>query len=95
MQKHVGEQERNSRPLRGSTIPLDQRAVVALQRRFEPPFHGEQDPPLVGVVSHRLQDRIPRDGVEGTHDTRPTSTASRRRSGSSAAGMRGRDGRLS
>ena len=52
------------RALRGSAIPLDQAAVLALQRRFQPPLHVQQDPALVGVVGYRLQDEVPRDGVE-------------------------------
>jgi len=51
-------------PLRGSAIPLDQAAVLALQWRFEPPLHVHQDPALIGVMSYRLQNEIPRDGIE-------------------------------
>jgi site-specific DNA recombinase len=56
------------RPLRGSTIPLDQRPVLALQRRFQPPLHIEQDPTLVGVMSDRLQNEVPRNGVKELPD---------------------------
>jgi hypothetical protein len=76
-------------------IPFDQRPVLALQRRFEPPLDVEQDPALIGVVSDRLQDEVPWDGVEGRHDTLPTSMASRRGCGSCARVMRGRAARLS
>src|SRR5205823_2501377 len=38
------------RPLRGSAIPLDQAAVLSLERRFQPPLHVEENPALVGVV---------------------------------------------
>jgi hypothetical protein len=54
--------------LRGSAIPFNQAAVLQLERRFEPPLHIEQDPALVGVVSYRFQDEVPRDGVEERPD---------------------------
>jgi hypothetical protein len=54
----------------GSAIPPDQRPVLALQRRFEPPLHIEQDPTLVGVVSYRLQNEVPRDAIKEGPDVK-------------------------
>jgi hypothetical protein len=54
----------NRRTLRGSAIALDQAAVLALQRRFQPPLHVEEDPAQVGVMSYRLENEVPRDAVE-------------------------------
>ena len=51
-----------------SAIPLDQAAILALQRRFQPPLHVEQDPALVGVVGDRFEREVPRDGVEELPD---------------------------
>ncbi len=95
MHEHVGEQGRDRRPLRSTAVPRDQRPVLALQRRFEPPLHVEQDPTLVGVVGDRFENEVPRDGVEGRHDTLPTSMVSRRRCGFCGRDTRGRAARLS
>jgi hypothetical protein len=64
VQEHVGQQGRNRRTLRGSAIPIDQAAILALQWRFEPPLDVQPDPALIGVMSHRLQDEVPRDAIE-------------------------------
>ena len=43
---------------RGSAIPPDQAAVLALQRRSEPPLDVQQDPAQVSATSYRLQDQL-------------------------------------
>jgi len=69
------------RSLRGSFVSLYKRAVRALQRRSQPPLDVEQHPPAVGDRLDRPNHEVPANGVEGRHDTLPTSMASRRRSG--------------
>jgi hypothetical protein len=64
VQKDVGQQGRNRRTLRSSAIALDQAAVLALERRLQPPLHVEQDEALVGVASYRLENEVVRDAVE-------------------------------
>jgi hypothetical protein len=66
--EQIGEQGRDRRALRRAAIPLDQAAVLPLQRRFQPPLPIEQDPALISVVGDGLQDEIPPDGVEELPD---------------------------
>src|SRR5262249_16583370 len=55
VQEDVRQQGRDRRALRAATISLLESAVLALQRRLQPPLHVEEDPPQVGVVSDRFQ----------------------------------------
>jgi hypothetical protein len=64
VQEHVRQQGRDRRPLRSSAIPRDHAAILALQRRFEPPLHVQQDPAQVGVTSYRLENEVMRNVVE-------------------------------
>jgi site-specific DNA recombinase len=54
----------HGRPLWGPAVPRGQRPVGLLQRRSEPPLHVQQHPRDVGVHLDRLDDEIPRHGVE-------------------------------
>ena len=46
------------RPLRGSSIPAHQRAVWLLNRGGQPALHIQLHPPQIGVMGHRLTDRL-------------------------------------
>ena len=48
--------------LRGSLFPRDDGPVRHLHRCYQPPGDAEQDPPLAGVVSYRLQQQGMRNG---------------------------------
>jgi site-specific DNA recombinase len=48
--------------LRGSFLPRDDGPIGHLHRRFQPPGDVQQDPPLAGVVSDRLQQQGMRNG---------------------------------
>jgi hypothetical protein len=52
--KDVGEQREKGTPW-GSLLPSDESPVGYLHGGLEPPFDVQQDPPLVGVVSDRLE----------------------------------------
>jgi hypothetical protein len=64
MHEQVSQQRRNRGTLRGSLFPRDNGPVGHLHRRFQPPRDVQQDPPLAGVVSDRLQQKGMRNGVE-------------------------------
>jgi hypothetical protein len=64
VQEDVGQQGRNRRTLRSAAIALDQAAALQPKRRLQPPLHVEQDEALVGVASHRLENKVVRDAVE-------------------------------
>ena len=93
--EQVRQDRRDRRPLRSASAALLKGAVWVLERGSQPPLHVQQHPRAVGDRLDRADHEVPGDGVEGRHDTLPTSMASRRRSGSSGGRMRGRAGRLS
>jgi hypothetical protein len=47
MHEQVSQQRRNRRSLRGAAIPGYQGAICLLERRFKPPPHIQQNPPLI------------------------------------------------
>jgi DNA invertase Pin-like site-specific DNA recombinase len=55
---------RDRRALGTPAIPRDQFATVVLQRGLQPALHIQQNPPLVGVVGHRLEDQVMVEVVE-------------------------------
>jgi hypothetical protein len=62
--EQVGQQGRDRRALWGSLLSCDEGAVWHLHRGFQPPFDVEQQPALVGVVSHRFEQQIMGHAVE-------------------------------
>ena len=64
MHEQISQQRRNRGTLRGSLLPGDDGPVRHLHRRFQPPGDVQQDPPLAGVVSYRLQQQGMRNGIE-------------------------------
>jgi site-specific DNA recombinase len=54
------------RPLR----PLNQRPVILLKRRLQPPLNVEKEPPLLGMPPHRFHQKLEIDVVEQTLDVK-------------------------
>jgi len=55
MHEQVSQQGRNRGTLRGSLLPRHHGPIGHLHRRGKPPGDVQQDPPLAGVVSDRLE----------------------------------------
>src|SRR5262249_26997017 len=62
--EQISQDGRNGGTLRGPFLPRDNGPVRHLHRRYQPPGDVQQDPPLAGVVSYRLQQQGMRNGVE-------------------------------
>ena len=67
---------RDRRTLRGSLLPRHNGPIGHLHRRFQPPGDVQQDPPLAGVVSDRLQQKGMRNGGRKRPGTSRSSTQS-------------------
>ena len=74
--EEVRQQRGDRRSLGSSAIPLDQDAIRLLYRRGKPPPHIQQNPALVGVVFHGLEDEVPRNAVEEGLDVQVDGTYS-------------------
>jgi site-specific DNA recombinase len=59
---------RDRRTLRAAAISGLQGAVRPLERGLQPPLHIQQDPPLAGVMGHRLENQIMIEIVEEPFD---------------------------
>ena len=68
MHEQVRQDRRYRRSLRSSLGSLRERAVGVLQRRSQPPLDIQQHPPVGADRGHRLDDKVPRNGVEELPD---------------------------
>ena len=67
---------------------MHERAILLLERGFQPALHVQQNPSLVGVSSYRSENELVRNRVERNGLTLPTSRAIRPQSLWSERGTR-------